>query len=97
MTLDNYIGGDFDSLNPSNQEPAFEDFESDNIQECLDYAKEFEDFEPLENAIENQVQVIEKAIEELQLCVDSIKHTDRVWLQNRLIRIKIELLKNQKK
>lgn len=50
MNPDDYITGTFDSNNPSNQEEEDKP-NPKGLQECMDYAKDTGDFEPLENAI----------------------------------------------
>jgi len=50
MNPDDYTEGEFDSNNPANQEEA-SIFESNDLQECLDYFRETNDSEPIENAI----------------------------------------------
>ena len=74
-----------------------EPFESDNVQECLDYLKDTKDFEPIENAIITQNRVIENAISELQFVIDAYRLSDNVWLKNRLRKIKRDLELTQKK
>lgn len=39
--------------------------ESNNLNECLDYAKDSGDFEPIECAVIEQTKIIEKAIQQL--------------------------------
>jgi hypothetical protein len=86
------------SEHPANRPPMEEEiFESDNIQECLDYAKLANDFEPIEAAILNQETVVEKAISELQFCVDAMAHSDNTLIPNRLRRVIHLIIKNQMK
>lgn len=39
--------------------------ESNNLNECLEYAKDSGDFEPIEWAVIEQTKIIEKAIQQL--------------------------------
>jgi hypothetical protein len=80
---------------PANREET-EMFESDNIQECLDYAKEFNDYEPIENAIVKQETIIEKVIDELKFLMDAT-NSDNVWMRNKLYAIKSKLKSTQVK
>ena len=68
-------------------------FESDNLQECLDYAKLANEFESLENAIYNNEVVIMSAIQDLNFCIDCMSATDNVFVLNKLKRIKSNLIK----
>ena len=70
-------------------------FESDNIQECFDYAKLAYDYEPLEVAIYNQETIIENAVSELHFCIDCLQKNTLV--KNRLLAIKRNLMSNQVK
>jgi hypothetical protein len=81
---------------PYNRPPMEEEmFESDNLSECLDYCKLANDYEPLEAAILNQETVIEKAVSELQFCVDAMAHSDNTLVPNRLRRVIHLIIKNQ--
>lgn len=52
MNYDDDVLGVGNPLHPANQEPEKEEyFESDNLQECLDYFRATNDIDPLENAI----------------------------------------------
>ena len=79
---------------PANQRDEQEDFDSVNLQECLDYAKETKDFEWIETAIIMQNTVIEKAVSELDYLVNICG--DNTLLRNRLKALKRELIFNQK-
>ena len=80
---------------PANEvENEFEDFESNNLNKCLDYAKDNDDFEPLEFAILNQKEITEKVIEELQWIFDSTQNN--VSVKNKCIKL-INLLKSNQK
>lgn len=58
-SYDHDVIGAGNSEHPYNRPPMEEElFESDNIQECLNYAKLANDFEPIEAAILNQETVI---------------------------------------
>lgn len=83
---------EYDPLDGQEQETIFE---SNNISDCLDYAKDCKDFEPLECAILNQVTIIEKAVSELQFCIDC--STQNSLVKNRLQILKNLLTSNQKK
>ena len=77
---------------PYNREEQ-EIFESDNLQECLDYAKLAHDYEPLEDAIYNNDTIIENAISELQFCIDCLQNNSLV--KNRLLAVKRKLINTQ--
>lgn len=78
--------------NPTNWIDRLEVFESDNISECLDHYKDFNDYEPLENAIMKQETLIENLIAELTFLINS-----NPKLKNRLQRIKSKLISTQTK
>jgi putative salt-induced outer membrane protein YdiY len=79
---------------PYNKELIEEEiFESDNIQECMDYSKLAYDYEPLENAVYKQETIIEKAISEIDFCID-ILHNNSL-AKNRLLKVKHLLMSNQ--
>lgn len=59
-----YVLGTGNPLHPDNREPQ-EDFNSDNLTECLNYYKDFDDIVPLENAIYIAESKIKKAINDL--------------------------------
>jgi len=97
MNYDNDILGIGNSDHPANQEQIeSETFESNNLWECLDYTKEFKDFELIENAITLQNTIIEKAIIDLDFLIDTYHHTDQSLLKNKLVKIKTDLKFNQK-
>lgn len=89
-----YLGTN-NSQHPANQEQESETFESNNLEECLNYAKDFKDFELIENAITLQNTIIEKAISELDFLIDVYRHTDQTLLKNKLVKIRTELKFNQ--
>jgi hypothetical protein len=76
--------------NPANWIDQLESFESDNIAECLDHYKDFNDCEPLENAIMKQETLIENLISELTFLIDS-----NPKLKNKLQIIKSKLITTQ--
>ena len=89
---------DYDVLGVGNSEhPANrteeEIFESDNLQECLDYAKLAYDYEPMEAAIYNNDTIIENAISEIQFCIDTLQNNNLV--KNRLLAVKRKLINTQ--
>jgi hypothetical protein len=95
MNPDDYIEGTHNPLNPVNWDDQLETFESDNIQECYNYAVESDDFEPLQNSITNQETVIETVISELELLINALSHSDNVWLKNKLRQMKSKLKSTQ--
>ena len=68
-------------------------FESDNLNECLNYSKLANDYEPLEAAIYNNDTIIENAISEIQFCIDCLQKNDLV--KNRLLAVKRKLINTQ--
>lgn len=66
-------------------------FESDNLQECMNFAKEYKDFEPLENSISRCETIIEQALSEIQYCIHIAK--DNAILKNRLFDVQTKLKK----
>jgi len=70
--LDDYIEGRFDPNNPCNQEEATE-FQSDDLQECLDYYRETKDSEPLEEAISINEIKKQMVIEELIMVIKLLR------------------------
>ena len=71
MNPDDYIEGTFVDENPINQKDEdLEDFESDNIQECMEYYKRTGDIEPLENAIATFERTKEDLCDKLTFCID---------------------------
>lgn len=97
MNYDEQVIGVGNSFHPANQQETESDhFESNNLEECLDYAKDFKDFEPIENAIIEQNVAIEKAVSEIDLLIDTYHHTEQTFLKNKLLSIKRQLMFNQK-
>ena len=95
QNYDEIVLGVENSQHPANQrEDEQEDFDSVNLQECLDYAKDTKDFEWIENAIINQNTAIEKAVSELDYLVNICG--DNTLLRNRLKALRRELIFNQK-
>lgn len=92
INLDNYIEGDFNPSNPSNQVEIIEEFESEDLSECMDFAKDNDDFEPLENAIFTHEIKVKKAIEKIVFALDAMAHSENVFIINQLLAIKRELL-----
>jgi len=92
---DEIVLGVSNSNHPANQkEEEQEDFDSVNLQECLDYAKDTKYFECIETAIIMQNTAIEKAVSELDYLVNICG--DNMLLRNRLKALKRELMFNQK-
>jgi len=94
QNYDEIVLGVENSQHPANQGEEQEDFDSVNLQECLDYAKETKDFEWIETAIIMQNTAIEKAVLELDYLVNICG--DNTLLRNRLKALKRELIFNQK-
>lgn len=95
QNYDEIVLGVENSQHPANQrEEELENFESVNLQECLDYAKDTKDFEWIETAIIMQNTAIEKAVLELDYLVNICG--DNSMLRNRLKALKRELIFNQK-
>ena len=92
MNPDNYIEGDFDPRNPANQETIVEEFYSEDLSECMNYAKETQDFEPLENAIFLHETKVKKALEKIMFSLDAMAHSENTFIINQLLAIKTELL-----
>lgn len=97
MNLDNYIEGDFDTKNPFNHEDLFDDFYSENIIDCYNFYKEYDDIEPLVHAINHNNKVIENSITELQYLVDVLNAGSNVFVKNKLFNIITELKLTQLK
>ena len=83
--------------NPINQEQYSESFESDVLSECLDYAKEFNDYELIEKAIVNQETIIEKAVCGINTLIFEAQIVRNLPLINKLQKIKVLLISNLKK
>jgi len=81
---------DLDFLNPHEQEPI-EEKEPTTLSECMDYAKDNDDFEPLENAIYITEKNIAEAIEVLLFIRDTAQASGRsefyIKQSNKLLRI----------
>lgn len=92
MNPDDYIEGTFNPLNPSNWDEKLSTFESEDLSECLEFAKENHDFEPLENAIFLQEIKVKKALEKLSFCIDLMKNSENAFMLNQLYELKRELL-----
>ena len=92
MILDHYIEGTFDPNNPSNQEPVTEEFYSEDLSECLQFAKDNQDFEPLENAIFLHETKVKNAMEKVMFSLDAMAHSENAFIINQLLAIKRELL-----
>lgn len=91
---DNDVIGTGNPDHPYNIEPMEEEiFESDNLSECLDYAKLANDYEPMEAAIYNNETIIENAISEIQFCIDCLQKNNLV--KNRLLAVKRKLINTQ--
>jgi len=92
MNPDDHIEGTFDPTNPANQETIADEFYSEDLSECLNYAKENEDFEPLENAIFLHETKVKKALEKIMFSLDAMAHSENTFIINQLLAIKRELL-----
>ena len=92
MNPDDYIQGTFDANNPVNQETIADEFYSEDLSECLNYAKETQDFEPLENAIFLHETKVKKALEKIVFSLDAMEHSENTFVINQLLAIKRELL-----
>lgn len=68
-------------------------FESNNLSECLDYAKETKDFEPIENAIMHHQLKLEKATSEIQFLIDLSRQNKNDFMAKKLIKLRNELNK----
>ena len=71
------------------EEPEKEDFYSENLQECLNYSRDFKNDQPLEDAIIKNELIIEKTIIELQTCIDALNIN--IFVKNKLINIRKQL------
>jgi hypothetical protein len=78
--------------NPTNWIDRLEVFESDDLSQCLDYAKETQDFEPLENSIFMQETKVKKAMEKIVFSLDAMAHSENTFIINQLLAIKRELI-----
>jgi hypothetical protein len=67
---------DLDFLNPYEQEPI-EENEPTTLTECMDYAKDNDDFEPLESVIYTTEKNIAEAIEVLKFIRDTAQASGR--------------------
>ena len=95
MSYDNMILGVGNINHPANQrEDQLEEFESNNLSKCLDYAKETKDFEYIENAIIDQNVIIENAISEIDFLIEV--YSNNTFTKNKLLKIKRNLNSNQK-
>lgn len=65
----NETRGDLDFLNPHEMEVQETD-EPQTLEECMDYAKEFDDFVPLENAIYDVEKKLKESQELLKQYID---------------------------
>ena len=72
----------------------FEEFDSNNLDKCLDYFKDYKDIEPLENAILENRWKIEKALENIQLLIHVARSTKNSYMANQLIGIQTSLSKD---
>jgi hypothetical protein len=79
---------------PTEIDELFEDFESNNLEECLNYYKETKEIEPLEFAIADNKLKIETAIDNIQLLIDVARSTKNSYMANQLIQIKTNLKKD---
>lgn len=70
-----------------------EPFESNNLIDCALYARVNNDLDPLDCAIEEQGTIIEKAVSELEFCIDCLQNNTLV--KNRLVIVKKLLMSNQ--
>ena len=72
-------------MHPANQEQK-KVFQSDDLQECLEYAKDTEDLEPLQFAIELQKKNSMIAKKIIELCQDATGYN--VYIKHQLQKIK---------
>jgi hypothetical protein len=97
MNYDEQVLGVYNSQHPATQkETEQEEFDSANLQECLDYTKDTKDFEWIETAIIKQNVAIEKSLKELDFLIGVCEQTNNSYVKNRLKAIKRELTFNQK-
>lgn len=92
MNPDDYIEGTFNPMNPANWDDKLNIFESEDLSECLDYSKETNDFEPIENAIFLQETKVKKALEKIIFSLDAMAHSDNEFIIKQLLAIKRDLL-----
>lgn len=92
MNPDDYIQGTFDANNPANQETIADEFYSEDLSECLNYAKENQYFEPIENAIFLHETKVKNALEKLMFSLDAMAHSENTFIINQLLAIKRDLL-----
>lgn len=77
---------DLDFLNPHEIE-GIEPNEPQTLQECLDFAREFDDYEPLENAIYENDKKIELAQELLKQYIDECAQMTNGIVKSRFTKI----------
>lgn len=85
MNYDHDVLGVGNSSHPANQEET-DVFQSEDLDECLQHAKEEFEFEPLEFAINLQyerLKIAKKLIDELQVAT-----TGNSYIKNKIQRIK---------
>ncbi len=85
MNYDHDVLGVGNSCHPANQEET-EVFQSEDLNECLQYARENNDFEPLEFAIELQTERLRIAKKLIEICQECTG--DNVYIKNQLQKIK---------
>lgn len=81
-------------LDDPTEDHDFEEFDSNNLDKCLDYFKDYKDIEPLENAILENRWKIEKALENIQLLIHVARSTKNSYMANQLIGIQTSLSKD---
>jgi hypothetical protein len=90
---DYYVLGLGNEDHPANRvEIEQEVFESENLQECMNYAKDYCDFEPLESAIYNVEKIKIKAVENIDFCLNF--DTENILIREKLLEIRRMLLNN---
>ena len=68
-----------------------EDFESDNLAECLNYYRETKDFQPLAIAIENTQDKLTEAVKDIQFLMELAHQTNLTYYANKLLSIRKKL------
>ena len=88
MNLDDYMEGTYDSNNPANQDQVKIELPT-TLEECMQWAKDNDDFEPLIEVIDHQQFLMQKLIEDIALL--QLATGDNVYLKNNLQKIKSKL------
>lgn len=75
--------------NDPTEECDFDEFQSKDLSECLDYFKETKQIEPLENAITENETMLEKATADIQYLIDVARASGKLdFYANKLISIR---------